>query len=321
MRAMAVREAAVPDGPMAGGTANRGLVRPGRASTVRRPRAPAGAATHALLGHLAAAGFDGAPPAAGRRRNHRDAELHRRLGRGAATAGGHAHRAGPDQRGATAAPLPPGGGLVRPGRIPLAAAEFRPASPQAAGQPQRRAPGQCDLPRRPDGGAHRLRPGRAGQPSLGPGRGRAALVPALRRAGRSATRARARRCAGSGCCWTPTGCPPPGGARSPGRSWPITTGAAPSSPTRRSPAIPASSTSGSRLAAPMTRARHWCETHQPTCGPRPGNCRPLNVIMTSVESGSTKVMITRGTLSWWRWRWRWPGIGAQRSRARGASAP
>ena len=49
-----------PDEPMAGGTANRGLVRrAGR--TVRRPRAPAGAATHALLGHLAAAGFDGAP--------------------------------------------------------------------------------------------------------------------------------------------------------------------------------------------------------------------------------------------------------------------
>ncbi len=64
MHAMAVRrpQPGGPqlDGPMAGGTANRGLVH--RAGpTVRRPRAPAGAATHALLGHLAAAGFDGAP--------------------------------------------------------------------------------------------------------------------------------------------------------------------------------------------------------------------------------------------------------------------
>ncbi len=48
------------DGPMPGGTANRGLVhRIG--STVRRPIAPAAAATHALLAHLASAGFDGAP--------------------------------------------------------------------------------------------------------------------------------------------------------------------------------------------------------------------------------------------------------------------
>src|SRR6201993_993015 len=43
-----------------GGTANRGLViRVG--DTVVRPTAPCRAATHALLGHLAAAGFDGAP--------------------------------------------------------------------------------------------------------------------------------------------------------------------------------------------------------------------------------------------------------------------
>jgi aminoglycoside phosphotransferase (APT) family kinase protein len=48
------------DGPMAGGTANRGLVwRAG--ATVRRPLPPCRAATHAVLGHLAAAGFDGAP--------------------------------------------------------------------------------------------------------------------------------------------------------------------------------------------------------------------------------------------------------------------
>jgi hypothetical protein len=48
------------DGPMPGGTANRGLViRAG--ATVRRPLAPGRAATHALLAHLAAAGFDGAP--------------------------------------------------------------------------------------------------------------------------------------------------------------------------------------------------------------------------------------------------------------------
>jgi hypothetical protein len=48
------------DGPMPGGTANRGLVvRAG--PVVRRPLAPSSAATHALLAHLAAAGFDGAP--------------------------------------------------------------------------------------------------------------------------------------------------------------------------------------------------------------------------------------------------------------------
>jgi len=48
------------DGPMPGGTANRGLVvRAG--AVVRRPLAPAAAATHALLTHLAAVGFDGAP--------------------------------------------------------------------------------------------------------------------------------------------------------------------------------------------------------------------------------------------------------------------
>jgi Phosphotransferase enzyme family len=51
---------AMGDGPMPGGTANRGLViRAG--GTVRRPLAPGRAATHALLAHLAAAGFDGAP--------------------------------------------------------------------------------------------------------------------------------------------------------------------------------------------------------------------------------------------------------------------
>jgi Phosphotransferase enzyme family len=48
------------DGPMSGGTANRGLViRVG--DTVLRPIAPCRPATHALLAHLAAAGFDGAP--------------------------------------------------------------------------------------------------------------------------------------------------------------------------------------------------------------------------------------------------------------------
>jgi hypothetical protein len=51
---------AVVDGPLFGGTANRGLVvRVGH--TVRRPAAPCRAATHALLAHLAAVGFDGSP--------------------------------------------------------------------------------------------------------------------------------------------------------------------------------------------------------------------------------------------------------------------
>jgi len=45
---------------LVGGTANRGLViRVGE--TVLRPAAPCRRATHALLGHLAAVGFDGAP--------------------------------------------------------------------------------------------------------------------------------------------------------------------------------------------------------------------------------------------------------------------
>jgi phosphotransferase family enzyme len=46
--------------PLSGGTANRGrVVRVG--DTVLRPTAPCRPATHALLAHLAAAGFDGAP--------------------------------------------------------------------------------------------------------------------------------------------------------------------------------------------------------------------------------------------------------------------
>ena len=49
-----------PDGLLSGGTANRGLViRVG--DTVVRPTAPCWRATHALLDHLAAVGFDGAP--------------------------------------------------------------------------------------------------------------------------------------------------------------------------------------------------------------------------------------------------------------------
>ena len=46
--------------PLEGGVANRGLVvRVG--NTVRRPQRSTGAATHALLGHLEASGFEGAP--------------------------------------------------------------------------------------------------------------------------------------------------------------------------------------------------------------------------------------------------------------------
>src|ERR1700684_3117647 len=48
------------DGPLPGGTANRGLVvRVG--DTVRRPIAPCWPATHALLAHLSNGGLDGAP--------------------------------------------------------------------------------------------------------------------------------------------------------------------------------------------------------------------------------------------------------------------
>jgi hypothetical protein len=50
----------LPGGPLPGGTANRGLViRVG--DTVLRPTAPCRRATHALLAHLSAVGFDGAP--------------------------------------------------------------------------------------------------------------------------------------------------------------------------------------------------------------------------------------------------------------------
>jgi aminoglycoside phosphotransferase (APT) family kinase protein len=48
------------DGPLAGGTANRGrVIRVG--DTVVRPTAPCWLATHALLAHLRAVGFEGAP--------------------------------------------------------------------------------------------------------------------------------------------------------------------------------------------------------------------------------------------------------------------
>jgi len=54
------RETLPQDGPLSGGTANRGLViRVG--DTVQRPAAPCWPATHALLAHLSAVGFDGAP--------------------------------------------------------------------------------------------------------------------------------------------------------------------------------------------------------------------------------------------------------------------
>jgi hypothetical protein len=50
----------LPGALLSGGTANRGLViRVG--DTVLRPAAPRWRATHALLAHLAAVGFDGAP--------------------------------------------------------------------------------------------------------------------------------------------------------------------------------------------------------------------------------------------------------------------
>jgi Phosphotransferase enzyme family len=50
----------LPGRPLPGGTANRGLViRVG--DTVLRPTAPCWRATHALLAHLSAVGFDGAP--------------------------------------------------------------------------------------------------------------------------------------------------------------------------------------------------------------------------------------------------------------------
>jgi Ser/Thr protein kinase RdoA (MazF antagonist) len=57
--------------PLPGGTANRGrVVRVG--DTVRRPWRPTSPATHALLRHLAAAGFDGAPRFLGPDRHGRE---------------------------------------------------------------------------------------------------------------------------------------------------------------------------------------------------------------------------------------------------------
>ena len=105
------------DGPLPGGTANRGLViRVG--DTVRRPTAPCWRATHALLAHLAAVGFDGAPRVLAAGPLHRDADLHRRAGRGPAAGRGHADRRRPGQRRRPAAPLPPRRGVLRPGRVP-----------------------------------------------------------------------------------------------------------------------------------------------------------------------------------------------------------
>jgi hypothetical protein len=58
------REVLQTDGPLSGGTANRGLVtRVG--DTVLRPTAPCWQATHALLAHLQTVGFHGAPQVLG----------------------------------------------------------------------------------------------------------------------------------------------------------------------------------------------------------------------------------------------------------------
>ena len=86
------------DGPMAGGTANRGLVqRVG--GTVRRPLAPGGAATHALLGHLAAAGFHGAPRVISADASTETLSYIDGCGRRAPAARADAHRGRPGQRG------------------------------------------------------------------------------------------------------------------------------------------------------------------------------------------------------------------------------
>ena len=183
---------------------------------------------------------------------------------------GHAHRAGPDQRGAPAAPLPPGGGLVRPRPGTAGRGRFRPASPGSWS-----ATTTCT---RPTWSSRRARAvalidfdlAGPGSPAWDLAAAARHWSPALRRAGRAATRGRARRCAGSGCCWTPTGCPPPGGARWPRRSWPIKTGAAPSSPTRRG-GHPGFIDYWQQVAGPMTRARH-CVGDSPA---RPAGRNPL----------------------------------------------
>ena len=147
--------------PLPGGTANRGLVvRVG--DTVVRPVAPCRRATHALLDHLAAVGFDGAP---------------RVLAAGPAT-----ETLTYIEGRAAVPPLPADvltddalvsvADLLR--RYHRAVASFDPAGytwprPVPAryrtgpGQPQRRVPGQPGVPRRPGGRADRLRPGGTGQ--------------------------------------------------------------------------------------------------------------------------------------------------------------
>lgn len=68
---MASRSAERGETPLIGGTANRGLV-VRVADTVRRPQSAASPAVHALLDHLEAAGFEGAPRHLGQDRAGRE---------------------------------------------------------------------------------------------------------------------------------------------------------------------------------------------------------------------------------------------------------
>ena len=229
------------DGPMPGGTANRGLVhRVG--NTVRRPVAPCRAATHALLAHLASVGFDGAP----------------RVLAADATTETLTYLDG----SAAVPPLPDGlltdralvsvAALLR--RYHEAAASFDPAGYRWP----RRVPARfttglvshndvhpANVIFR-DGTARALidfdLAGRAASSGISrqpPGTGPRCAMSAT-----SPTPGRARRSGGSASCSRPMGCPSPSAVRSRTRSWTTTTGAAPSSPTRPAPATPASSTTG-----------------------------------------------------------------------------
>ncbi len=139
------------DGPLSGGTANRGLViRVG--DTVLRPTAPCWRATHALLAHLSAVGFDGAPRvlAAGPCTE----TLTYIDGRAAVPPLAEETLTDdrPGERGRSAAPLPPRRGVLRPGGILLAPADPGPV-PDRPGQPQRRTsrPTWCSATAGPSG--------------------------------------------------------------------------------------------------------------------------------------------------------------------------
>ena len=224
-----------------GGTANRGLViRVG--GTVLRPAAPCRPATHALLDHLAAVGFDGAP---------------RVLAVGPYTEtltyiDGQAAVPPLAEDMLTDTALVSVADLVR--RYHLAAASFDPSGYQWP----RPIPAAFRTGLVSHNDVHPanlvFRGGRAVAlidfDLAGPA-GRPGTSPRPRATGRrcrttrtSPTAAAAARSSGSGSSCTPAGLTGPDAAAWPRRSWPITTGPTRSSPRRPRPGTRASPTTG-----------------------------------------------------------------------------